>query len=355
MKHNLISFFLVLASVASAWTFTLNVPGDYETIQAAIIWAEDGDTVLVADGWYFGIGNRGIEYLGKEITVKSENGPRHTIIDCEGLDRAFKFYGDNHLNPVLDGFTIIRGHPPTEELSESHLKGAGILAEASTATIKNCIIYGCSIQNDTHHKYGGGCYLDRSDVTLINCKLTGNILETTSGYKQCEGAGICIYNDCTISLTNCTISDNAAICISGNASGGGIYVTSQVPRLNINHCTIVNNVALDENTGGRGGGLTAYSDSMSVTSSIIYGNLPDQIYGSYGTVTYSDIEGGWSGEGNISLDPLFIGGGDYHLTADSPCIDTGIDAGVYTDIDGHTRPAFDGFDMGSDEYVIEGL
>jgi len=73
----------------------------------------------------------------------------------------------------------------------------------------------------------------------------------------------------------------------------------------------------------------------------------------YYTVTYSDIEGGWSGEGNIDADPLFVGVGDYHLLPESPCIDTATDAGVASDIDGDYRPLGASFDIGSDEYLVE--
>jgi hypothetical protein len=60
------------------------------------------------------------------------------------------------------------------------------------------------------------------------------------------------------------------------------------------------------------------------------------------TVTYCDIQGGWPGEGNIDVDPLFAdpASGDYHLKSragrwdlnsqnwaqddvTSPCIDAG--------------------------------
>jgi len=42
-------------------------------------------------------------------------------------------------------------------------------------------------------------------------------------------------------------------------------------------------------------------------------------------VSYSDIEGGWEGVGNIDADPLFCApdNGDYTLAQNSPCIGTG--------------------------------
>ena len=63
---------------------TIHVPADQPTIQAGIDAAADGDTVLVADGTYTGDGNRDIDFGGKSIVLKSENGPVLTVIDCEG-------------------------------------------------------------------------------------------------------------------------------------------------------------------------------------------------------------------------------------------------------------------------------
>jgi hypothetical protein len=78
-----------------------------------------------------------------------------------------------------------------------------------------------------------------------------------------------------------------------------------------------------------------------VTNCIVYGNTPDQILGT-AAVSYSDVEGGFTGEGNIDAAPLFSDteNGDYHLKSEagrwdpnsqswiedavtSPCIDAG--------------------------------
>ena len=53
-------------------------------------------------------------------------------------------------------------------------------------------------------------------------------------------------------------------------------------------------------------------------------------------ISYSLVDRGWSGTGNINADPLFVDAenGDYHLQNSSPCIDAGNPDAQYNDIDG---------------------
>ncbi|MHC4528674.1 MAG: BACON domain-containing protein, partial [Planctomycetota bacterium] len=86
----------------------------YPTIQAAIDAAEDRDVVVVADGTYTGPGNRDLDFEGKAITVRSENGPENCIIDCQGTPgephQAFYFHSGESADSVVEGFTITNGY-----------------------------------------------------------------------------------------------------------------------------------------------------------------------------------------------------------------------------------------------------
>ena len=83
-----------------------------------------------------------------------------------------------------------------------------------------------------------------------------------------------------------------------------------------------------------------YCNSLStvVINCAFWGNSPEQIcayYGSPPQVTYSDIQGGYAGSGNIDAYPAFLdtAQGDYRLQWGSPCIDSGDPNPIYNDPD----------------------
>ena len=61
-----------------------------------------------------------------------------------------------------------------------------------------------------------------------------------------------------------------------------------------------------------GGGIGNEDNSPVLTNCILWGDSPDELYNYNAdpSVTYSCIQGGYPGTGNILDDPLFVGGSD---------------------------------------------
>ena len=179
------------------------VPDPYPTLQAAIDDASDGDVVWVADGTYSGEGNKQIDYAGKAITLRSENGPETCVIDCEGEGPAFYFHSGEGPDAVLDGFTITNG-------GEVDF-GGGIQCTGSSPTIRNCIFL-----NNSADEYGGGLYnCYGSAPAIVNCAFEGN---ACSGFGWLSrGGGLCNRYDSSPTVKDCTFVGNSA-----RYSGGGM-------------------------------------------------------------------------------------------------------------------------------------
>jgi len=102
-----------------------------------------------------------------------------------------------------------------------------------------------------------------------------------------------------------------------------------------------------------------HESSPMVTNCILWRNTPEQISGR-AVITYSDIQGGWRGEGNINADPCFVDpdSNDFHLLAGSPCIDAGENSSVPADIhdldgDGNTTEPIP-FDLDDNPRIVDG-
>ena len=225
-------------------------------------------------------------------------------------------------NAILDGFTITAGNANDVGTNS---EGGGMFNASGSPTVTDCTF----VDNSAEH--GGGMYNDDSSPTVTNCTFSASY---ASGY----GGGMYNHNG-SPAVTNCTFSSNIAY-----ANGGGMYNSDSSPI---------------------------------VTNCILWGDEPNEIYDggtSATSVTYSDVEGGWGGAGNIDEDPLFedANGGDLHLLLDSPCIDAAdsqksIEAMLVQDLDGLVRHVdiltipntgvgpFDFLDMGAYEFNCSGI
>ncbi len=99
------------------------------------------------------------------------------------------------------------------------------------------------------------------------------------------------------------------------------------------------NSTLSGNSASVGGGIYNDSGTLTVSNGIVWGNS-SQISGT-ATVTFSTVQGGFAGTGNIDADPLFVApqapanaptsAGDYHLQANSPALNVGSNAALPAD------------------------
>ena len=358
----LISIFLLgMACTAfSARTIYIDNDGsaDFSTIQAAIDDSNDGDTIIVADGTYTGVGNRDIDFLGKAITLRSENGPQNCIIDCNGTNtephRGFHFHNGEDANSVLDGFTITNG------LANDLIVpfGGAIHGNGTKATIQNNHIVGnvALTYNFLSGVRGGGLY--DCDGTIQYNIISGNSAVNIDLLSLSMGGGL---YGCDGTIKNNIISNNIA------DFGGGIEFRSSNPI--VSGCFFSGNIAYSEgggvscygysptfinctfigNSATYGGGIYNRSDcEPNLINCILWGNTPDQIYGGSPTVTYSDVQGGWTGLGNIDADPCFADpcNDDYHLKSQAGRWDANSESWVLDDV---TSPCIDAGNPGCPE------
>ena len=296
--HIVLVALLVTAEFAGA--ATLFVPGQYKTIQAAVDRAIDGDTVIVADGIYSGDGNRDIDFGGKTIAVRSENGPKNCIIDCQGLEaephRGFYLRSGEGPGTTIEGLTIINGYggkhggglcfqecSPTvincRILKNTASIGAGVACYAASPTITKCVIStntasfrgggiycmygdsatitGCTISNNSAKDDGGGIKCSNIAMTITDSNITGNSASRGGGLF---GANSSSNARTSVKLENCVIASNSA------SQGGGLYC-SDCNATKITYCAIIGN------SGAQGAGLFCMEGFVEIHHCDIIGNL----------------------------------------------------------------------------------
>jgi hypothetical protein len=268
-------------------------------IQRAIDTAGTGDVITVLSGTY----HEAVDFKGKAITLRSSRGSGATIINGNGASHVVRCMRGEDANTVLEGFTITGGNAKGSAPDDL---GGGMLCLNSSPTVRDCIFMGNAAV------VGGALCNAGGSPTIANCAFMDN---------SASGDGAAVFNDANSpTLINCLFMGNTA---GGN--GGAISNRDASPRL-VN-CTFSRNTAV------AGGGMAGQDDSRPVVvNCIFWGDAPDEFVSLDGTgattATYSDIQGGWPGTGNIEVDPLFVDAQrNLCLQSGSPCVDAG-DNGV---------------------------
>lgn len=228
--------------------------------------------------------------------------------------------------------------------------GGGMYSGESVPTLTDCVFSGNSAQ------IGGGLYSClASTVNMTKCTFVDNSASDAGGATLIGNACGTIISDCTFISNRATNQGGAIICygcptlvncvFTRNSSPlGGAILVDNIGFLQ--HMSLVNCTILANSASAGGGGLYLLTDSVaSLTNCIVWANTATtgaQIYGP-ATVSYSCVQDGWTGTGNITADPLLAApvNDDLRLSAGSPCIDAGSNAavpgGITTDLDGMPR------------------
>ena len=250
--------------------------------------------------------------------------------------------------------------------NSSFWDGGGMSNYKSSPTLTNCIF-----STNFADEYGGGIENRESDPTLTKCMFTGN-------WANCGGgAGIVNWYSNPI-LSNCMFSGNTVGERWGDAGGGMLNIAAS--SVVLTNCTFAGNSAPNGDALACNFWRSESPSNIEATNCIfwdgdngIWNNDNSAI-----NITYSDVQGGWKGKGNIDADPCFVSpgywgheddpniivepndpyamwfDGDYHLLPDSPCIDAGdksaVPPWVLTDLDGKPRIIYGRIDMGAYEY-----
>jgi len=244
----------------------------YDHLRHAINEANHRDEIILSEGIYI----ENINFSGKNITLSS--------IDPD--------------NPAVVAGTVLTGNESS----------AGPVVSFTTGEDAGCTLTGLTISGPEAAIYCSG-----ASPTISDCHIENN---GSNGIELREGSKPVI--------TSCEINANAGTGIEMQAKQSGRMVLYNRPI--ISNCVIAGNLqsgilggipTITNCTIVANNGYGISNSNPTVANSIIYYNntVTDlvQIEGNAGTVSYSDVQNGWPGEGNIDAIPCFAEPGFWNL------------------------------------------
>ncbi|NLH41056.1 MAG: hypothetical protein GX448_04380, partial [Planctomycetes bacterium] len=244
----------------------------YDCIQHAIDTAGEGDTLVVQPGTY----EEKIRLKGKKVTLTSsepENPAVRAATVIAGSGQQVTFADEETADCVFTGFTVSGG-------------SYGVFVGGSSPTIDRCTI--------TNASAAGVKVWNKGAPVVSRCEIAGNA----------NGAELWAYREKRVVLNNFGTFRNCLVV--GNRKAG-FY--SGYPTLE--NCTVADNLG-----PGVDAILAEISNSILFFNNEAAGGANLRVEKATSVVTYSDVQGGWEGEGNIDADPLFVARGQWVPTGD---------------------------------------
>ncbi|NNF41984.1 MAG: hypothetical protein HKN62_02865 [Phycisphaerales bacterium] len=222
-RQSLLAGVILGLAAGPAFSATILVPQDFTTIQEAVDAATNGDRIIVGNGVYTGVGNRDIDFLGKQVVVESLNGPGSCIIDCEGLGRAFIFQTGETVDSIVRGIGMRNGMAAS---------GGAVLMMSASPTIVGCVFEDNTALGTTEFVDGKGgaiaCF-GASSPLIDRCGFFGNRAIASDdnpigGLLTGIGGAIALGGGTDALITTSTFVGNQAMspAIVGSGFGGAI-------------------------------------------------------------------------------------------------------------------------------------
>ena len=370
------ALFIFLAGT-NAVAGTIHVPADAPTIQAAIdstrasvILFENGEVeAAVVEGLTI-TGGRGTRWGGGSADsggggVLSRNGSRPTVRGCVITGN----FGRNGGGLMCDASSSLRVEGCEITLNRASSFGGGIFwyAAGVGSVVEDCFLY-------RNFSASGGalfCY-EGSSPEIRRCRIESNNADSVAG-------GICCLFDSSPKFSACVFIGNLA------SGGGAISCETDTDSPVFTNCLLVANIAflagavqarsgaqpsfVNSTITGNGaldsdGGIFCPGGSPQFLNSIVKDNTPESVCGDlvstltdqnprfvrFGEFVFErfatvDVAGSM-----LQMPDFIVEPGDYHLTADSPAIDSGrAEGAATTDLTGAERPCGLAVDLGAFE------
>ncbi len=305
-------------------------PAEYPTLFDAIQCAVEGDTVKVEAATMINepvsLHDRGIKFFGGYdagyMTRDLENSP--TVITGNIAESTMRFQGDIDNDTEVDGFRIIGGGGVIfGGIPYFGRYGGGIILNGTSPTLRNLDITGNSVGSDTELGCGGGIMINgsspvlenvsihgntgvfgaglfafNSDITMINCDISDNIVITTNGSNPPQGGGMHVL-DSDLAMTDCVVSGHLEA-----TNGGGMFVGAY----NTGSTLDMTGGEISGNTmTGDGGGLYFNGGSLNMTGVAVDNNLKSA------AATFSHGGGIFATLADVTLDSLVVSGNEAHI------------------------------------------
>ena len=362
----LVPVFTGVTVMAAVLTVDDHGPADFSSIQAAINAAINTDEIVVKPGRY----HETLSFLGKSITVRSEDGPQSTVVFLEGQTRIVLLDGDSTLsgftitggqqrvgggilvtggaNPVIAGNIIENNTAMWNSFTGFPGMGGAIAVESpSHPVITRNVIRGNRSLGDSMDLYGWGGSILISDYA--SATITNNLIVESEAAQIGGSIYVGLSGAVTpVVITNNTIlgSQAGGIAPDTTSYGGGISVFAGA------QATIQNNIIANSVVQYLGGGIYFFANNdngINYSSNDFDNNQPQNCSG----IPASKCDGGQFTFVPSFLDPLLA---NYRLRSDSELIDRGVSGSqgsldaegrvrtVDSDLDGVATPDIGAFE-----------